>query len=314
MEILFTFKIKEHEQLVLTEEFPSVSFYFNGSVAGDEVETADVIVTYGSDIDLGVLNRAKSLRWLMIASAGVEKMPLLEIAKQNIAITNVRGIHKTPMAESVLAHILALKRSIPEIYAIQETKKWATKFNSTELKGSTALILGPGAIGSEIGRLLQVFGVKTIGCNRTGRSVESMDEIITFNELLGNLPRADFVISILPSTTATKGLLTYEHLASMKDTAVFMNFGRGDIIDEKILVEALKTNMIGHAVLDVYETEPLPENHELWALKNCTVSPHVSSKSGKYIERSLVVFKQNLKIWLENDKDLVNVINPGSGY
>ncbi|MBO1915191.1 hypothetical protein J4G37_61490, partial [Microvirga sp. 3-52] len=77
------------------------------------------------------------------------------------------------MAESVLAHMLALKRSIPEIYAIQETKKWANKFNSTELKGSTALILGPGAIGSEIGRLLQAFGVKTIGCNRTGRSVDS---------------------------------------------------------------------------------------------------------------------------------------------
>ena len=108
--------------------------------------------------------------------------------------------------------------------------------------------------------------------------------------------------------------MTSEHLASMKDTAVFMNFGRGDIIDEKVLVKALKTNMIGHAVLDVFETEPLPENHELWALKNCTVSPHVSSKSGKYIERSLVVFKQNLKIWLENDKDLINVISPESGY
>ena len=172
VEILFTFKIKEHEELALFDEFPSVSFYFNGNVEGEEVETADVIVTYGSNIDLGVLNRAKSLKWLMIASAGVEKMPLLEIAKRNIVITNVRGIHKTPMAESVLAHILALKRSIPEIYAIQETKKWATKFNSTELKGSTALIFGPGAIGSEIGRLLQAFGVKTIGCNRTGRSVE----------------------------------------------------------------------------------------------------------------------------------------------
>ena len=79
-------------------------------------------------------------------------------------------------------------------------KKWATKFNSTELKGSTALILGPGAIGSEIGRLLQAFGVKTIGCNRTGRSVNSMDEVITFDELLSNLPEADFVISVLPST------------------------------------------------------------------------------------------------------------------
>ena len=314
MEILFTFKIKEHDELALIEEFPSAKFYFDGLIDDKVVETADVIVTYGGNIDLAVLNRAKSLKWLMIASAGVEKMPLLEIAKRNILITNVRGIHKTPMAESVLAHILALKRSIPEIYAIQETKKWATKFNSTELKGSTALILGPGAIGSEIGRLLQAFGVKTIGCNRTGRSVNSMDEVITFNELLSNLPEADFVISVLPSTQETKGLLTIEHLEAMKDTAVFMNFGRGDIINEDILVTALKNNVIGHAVLDVFEKEPLIEDHELWALTNCTVSPHVSSKSGKYIERSLVVFKQNLKTWLENDMEFINVINPESGY
>jgi phosphoglycerate dehydrogenase-like enzyme len=314
MEILFTFKIKEHDELALIEEFPSASFYFNGSINDEEVETADVIVTYGGNIDATVLNRAKSLKWLMIASAGVEKMPLLEIAKRNILMTNVRGIHKTPMAESVLAHILALKRSIPEIYEIQKTRKWATKFNSTELKGSTALILGPGAIGSEIGRLLQAFGVKTIGCNRTGRSVDSMDDIITFNELLTNLPVADFVISVLPSTPETKGLLSAEHLEAMKDTAVFMNFGRGDIINEEVLVRALKDNVIGYAVLDVFEKEPLPEDHELWALANCTVSPHVSSKSGMYIERSLVVFKKNLKMWIENDKDFMNVINPEPGY
>ncbi|WP_210471621.1 D-2-hydroxyacid dehydrogenase [Sporosarcina sp. 6E9] len=314
MEILFTFKIKEHDKLALIDEFPSASFHFNGSIEDEEVEKVDVIVTYGGNIDTTVLNRAKSLKWLMIASAGVEKMPLLEIAKRNILITNVRGIHKTPMAESVLAHMLALKRSIPEIYAIQETKKWANKFNSTELKGSTALILGPGAIGSEIGRLLQAFGVKTIGCNRTGRSVDSMDEIITFNDLLNKLPVADFVISVLPSTPETKGLLTTEHLEAMKDTAVFMNFGRGDVINEGVLLRALKENVIGHAVLDVFETEPLPESHEFWSLRNCTVSPHVSSKSGKYIERSLVVFKKNMKIWIENDKNFINVINPKSGY
>ncbi|QUW23477.1 D-2-hydroxyacid dehydrogenase [Sporosarcina sp. Marseille-Q4063] len=314
MEILFTFKIKKHDELALIDEFPSASIHFDGSIDDKEVETADVIVTYGVNIDEAVLKRAKSLKWLMIASAGVEKMPLLEIAKRNILITNVRGIHKTPMAESVLAHILALKRSIPEIYAIQETKKWATKFNSTELRGSTALILGPGAIGSEIGRLLQAFGVKTIGCNRTGRSVDSMDEVISFNELLSNLPVADYVISVLPSTPETKGLLTAEHLEAMKDTAVFMNFGRGDLINEDVLVTALKNSVIGHAVLDVFEKEPLPESHEFWTLPNCTVSPHVSAKSGKYIERSLVVFKKNLKIWIENEEDFINVINPESGY
>lgn len=314
MEILFTFKIREHQENELKESFPTLSFHFVGSLDDDKIETADVIVTYGSDIDLALLNRAASLKWLMVASAGVEKMPLDEIAKRDILITNVRGIHKTPMAESVLAHVLALRRSIPEIYEVNETKNWGSKFKSGELKGATAIILGPGSIGSEIGRLLQAFGVRTIGCNRTGRMAVSMDEIILFDELLARLPEADFVISVLPSTKETKGLLTTDHFKAMKDSAVFMNFGRGDITDEAVLIRALKDGAIGHAVLDVFQTEPLPVENELWTLKNCTVSPHVSGKSGKYIDRSLVIFKENLEKWLKAETDLVNVINTEIGY
>ena len=82
-----------------------------------------IIVTYGGDVDIALLDRAKSLKWLMVASAGVEKMPLAEIAERNIIMTNVRGIHKTPMAESVLAHILALQRSLPLIYERQRSKR-----------------------------------------------------------------------------------------------------------------------------------------------------------------------------------------------
>ena len=314
MEILFTFKIKELQKVELTEKFPTVTFYFDGSSKGDKVKTADVIVTYGGDIDLTLLERAESLKWLMVASAGVEKMPLTEIAKRDIIVTNVSGIHKTPMAESVLAHMLALVRSIPDIYKLNETREWGRKFKSAELKGSTAIILGPGAIGSEIGRLLQAFGVHTIGCNRSGRKAESMDEIIQFDELIDKLPEGDFVISVLPSTPETKGLITAEHFDAMKDTAIFMNFGRGDLTDEAVLLQVLKEGIIGHAVLDVFEVEPLPVDHGFWTLENCTISPHVSALSGKYIERALVIFKHNLDKWLNEEVDLENVINPETGY
>ena len=250
----------------------------------------------------------------MVMSAGVEKMPLAEIEARNIILTNVRGIHKTPMAESVLAHTLALRRSLPVIYDQQRNKEWKQKVGSSELKGSTALILGPGAIGSEIGRLLKAFGVRTIGCNRSGKENESMDETIVFEELIGKLPEADYVISVLPSTEETKGLLTAEHFEAMKESAVFMNFGRGDLVDEAILINALKDRKIGHAVLDVFEVEPLPMESELWTLPNCTVSPHVSSKSGKYVERALVVFHENLEKWLKGDTDLNNLVDLKKGY
>lgn len=314
MEVLFTFDMKKHQEQGLVTKFPEVTFHFNKKSEDMEIQTASIIVTYGSDVDAALLDKAKSLEWIMVASAGVEKMPLAEIAERNIVMSNVRGIHKTPMAESVLAHILSLQRSLPLIDERQRSKEWNRKVGSIELKGSTALILGPGAIGSEIGRLLQAFGVMTIGCNRSGKASESMDKTIKFEALQDRVGEADFVISVLPSTPETKGLLTEGHFKAMKDSTVFMNFGRGDLFVEAILIAALKNNEIRHAVLDVFEVEPLPADNELWGLTNCTVSPHVSSLSGKYVERALVIFEENLGKWQQGERDLLNLIDMELGY
>jgi len=314
MEILFTFRIKDYQEEALKSEFPELTFLFDKKVADTELETAEIIVTYGNDIDDTVIERAQCLKWIMVASAGLEKMPLNHIESRKITVTNARGIHKTPMAESVLAHILALQRGIIPMHELQKRNEWNRKLKLVELKGSTAIILGPGAIGSEIGRLLQAFGVRTIGCNRSGNPGESMDETIIFDDLSSKLSEADFLISVLPSTTETKNLLTAEHFNAMKDSVVFMNFGRGDLVDEALLIQVLKDKVIGHAVLDVFQVEPLPVNSELWTLPNCTVSPHSSSFSSKYIERSLEIFHINLYKWLIGDEDMVNSINAGEGY
>lgn len=314
MKVVFTFDIRDQQKEGLVAKFPGVSFSYSKKAELDAVKLANIMVTYGEDVDATLLEQAQSLEWLMVASAGVEKMPLAEIAERELVMTNVRGIHKTPMAESVLAHILALKRSLPLIYQRQQAKEWKRKVGSSELRGSTALILGPGAIGSEIGRLLQAFGVRTIGCNRSGRACESMDEIVRFDGLLAKLPEADYVISVLPSTAETKGLLTEEHFKAMKESAVFMNFGRGDLVDEAVLIKSLAEETIAYAVLDVYATEPLPVESALWTLPNCTVSPHVSSHSEKYIERALVIFEENLEKWLQGERDLVNIVNLENGY
>ena len=241
-------------------------------------------------------------------------MPLAAIAEKGIVISNVRGIHKTPMAESALAHILSLGRALPSLAEQQRRKEWNTRVRQTELRGSTAMILGPGAIGSEIGRLLQAFGVRTIGCNHSGNQAEHMNETIQFDSLTSKLPEADIVISVLPSTGKTKGMLKEAHFKAMKKTAIFMNFGRGDLVKETVLVEALKNEEIGHAVLDVFEIEPLPADSELWSLSNVTISPHVSSHSGKYIERALEFFTENLEKWQNGNTNLVNLIDPKKGY
>lgn len=314
MDVLFTFNITENQREELVEQFPTCRFHFKRTASCEEASYADIIVTYGGNINKALLEKVERLKWIMTAAAGIEKMDLEEVRKRNILVTNVRGIHKTPMAESVLAHILALKRSIREIYEVQQNKSWKRSMNSTELKGSTALILGPGAIGTEIGRLLQAFGVYTIGCNRSGATTDYMNKNIQFEHLMDELPFADFVISVLPSTVETQGLLTAHHFEVMKESAVFLNFGRGDLLDEEMLIRVLKEKKIQHAVLDVFQIEPLPEDSALWSLENCTISPHVSSQSGKYLDRALKIFKSNLMKYINGDFHLENLVDVSRGY
>ena len=119
---------------------------------------------------------------------------------------------------------------------------------------------------------------------------------------------------MLPSTKETKYLLTREHFELMKDSAIFMNFGRGDLVKQNTIVEVLKDQLIAHAVLDVYEIEPLPSDSPLWELDNVTLSPHFSSHSSRYLERSLDIFKPSLHKWLNGERDLENKMDILRGY
>ncbi|CAM5675565.1 D-2-hydroxyacid dehydrogenase OS=Lysinibacillus sphaericus OX=1421 GN=LS41612_03695 PE=3 SV=1 [Lysinibacillus sphaericus] len=314
MRIYFTFEPRPDLRKPLVEEFPQCDFVFENGLSTDELQKADVLVTYGEDLNDANIQYATKLKWIFVASAGVEKMPAQAIMDRDILVSNVRGIHKTPMAESILAHILAIKRALPWMYAQQKKSEWSKKGKQTELRDRTALILGPGAIGSEVGRLLQAFGVTTIGCNRSGNAAPYMDEMVNFAKLTEALPKADIVLSVLPKTPDTTHLLKDEHFNAMKNDAIFMNFGRGNLVDEKVLIRAIEAGEIGYAVLDVFEEEPLSANNPLWSYSNVIVSPHVSSHSSRYVERSLAIFKPSLTKWLDGDTALENVMDLSRGY
>ncbi|EON74517.1 D-2-hydroxyacid dehydrogenase [Lysinibacillus sphaericus] len=314
MRIYFTFEPRPDLREPLLVEFPQVDFVFENGISIEELQTADVLVTYGEDLNEENIQYAAKLKWIFVASAGVEKMPAQAIVDRGILVSNVRGIHKTPMAESMLAHILAIKRALPWMYEQQKKSEWSKKGKQTELRDSTALILGPGAIGSEVGRLLQAFGVVTIGCNRSGKEAPHMNVMVSFDKLLEALPKADIVISVLPKTTETTHLLKEQHFKVMKNNVIFMNFGRGNLVDEKVLINAIQADEIGYAVLDVFEQEPLAESSALWTLPNVIVSPHISSHSSRYVERSLSIFKPSLVKWLNGETKLENVMDLSRGY
>jgi len=314
LRVYFTFQPREHFQASLIDEFSNVEFVFSSKLNEEELKTADILVTYGVDLTEAHIEMAKQLQWIFVASAGIESMPNKAIAEKGIVVSNARGIHKSPMAESILAHILSLKRALPWMYEQQAKGVWNKKGPFSELRDSTAVIIGPGAIGSEVGRLLQAFGVKTIGCNRSGKAASFMDNTVSFEHLTEVLPQADIVLSILPETEETKHLIRLEHFEQMKDSAIFMNFGRGSVVATDVLVMALQNRLIAHAVLDVFEEEPLPESHLLWKQDNVTISPHVSSFSSRYVERALDIFKPSLTKWLNDDKEIENKMDVSKGY
>ena len=189
--------------------------------------------------------------------------------REILSLPMYEGFTKLPMAESIIAHILSIKKSLPLVAENQKQRDWFRRVQSIELHGSTALIIGPGAIGGEVGRILQAFGVKTIGCNRSGHAAPYMDEMTSFEQIADVLPIADIVISILPSTEETKGLITYEHFKSMKPSAIFMNYGRGDVVKETDILQAMQEEWIAYAVLDVFENEPLAAGSPILGNEQC---------------------------------------------
>lgn len=314
MKVLFTFKIKTTFKEQLKEKYPNVEFIYTTNIDDASLENIEVIVTDGGDLTSEHVEKAHALKWVMVAAVGVDTLPIEALQERDILVTNSHGVHKMPLAESVLAHLLSLERGLPGIYKREEKKEWKLDTLPGEVNHSAALIVGTGAIGGEIGRLLQAFHVRTIGCNRSGHSNPSMDETISFQEILEKLPEVDYVISILPSTPQTRWIYQPEHFRAMKETAVFMNVGRGDAVKEQYVLDALQQNEIRHAVLDVFETEPLPEDSPFWELPNCTVSPHMSSLSDQYIKRSLDIMDTNLDKWVAGEKDLINQVDLTKGY
>lgn len=316
MEILFTFLANEKYQNEFANDFPNetFSYYKNIEQAKEHLDKADVLVTYGEDLTAELIEQATNLKWIMVVSAGMEKMPFDAIEKKGLIVTNARGIHKIPMAEYTISMMLQTYRQAKTLIEQEKSEIWNRKVKMQELHGKTIAIIGVGAIGGEIARLAKAFNMKTLGVNRSGQEVNHVDEIYQLHEIDKILPRADFVVSVLPSTKETRHILTEHHFTIMKESAVFINIGRGNVVKEEILIEALKENKISHAVLDVFETEPLPSNHVFWSLENVTVTPHISGISQLYLPRSFEIFKANLQAYVTGNGKLINQIDVTRGY
>ncbi|OAH53027.1 MULTISPECIES: D-2-hydroxyacid dehydrogenase [Bacillaceae] len=315
MNIVFTFRPPRAIQADIQRKFPeeSFSFYKDIKEANDVLQDAEILVTFGSDLTEDMIEQCQSLKWIMVASAGIEDMPLGAIQDRDIFVTTSRGIHKIPMAEFTLGLMLNHVKRFPELGVLEKAETWNKELPLQELAGKEAAILGTGAIGQEIARLCKAFRMTTAGINRSGRSVDEFDRIFQMSELEEAVKEADFVIAILPSTLDTVGALQPEHFEAMKQTAAFINIGRGDVVSEHVLLSAINDEEIAHAYLDVFAVEPLPEGHPFWRHENMTVTPHISSITKAYIPRAMAIFEHNLLCFKEGG-DYQNILDIRKGY
>lgn len=314
--ILFSAKISEKHQTRLKEEFTEQQFIMCSSMdeASAYLKAAEILVTYGEDLTPELIEHAAQLKWIMVLSAGMDRMPFDAIKAKGILVTNARGIHKTPMAEYAISMLLQVYRQANTLMEKEKAHEWDRNVRMEELNGKTLLVAGAGAIGQEVARLAKAFQMKTIGLSRSGEQREHFDENYQSTELEKLLPETDIVVSVLPSTKETKEFYTYEHFKKLPKHAVFLNMGRGDAVKTEVILDAIRNKEIAHAVLDVFEEEPLPNDHPFWDEENITVTPHLSGISKLYQTRALDIFEENLKIYLQGKDNFVNKIDVSRGY
>lgn len=301
-------------QAEIRDAFPQVQFEFHKGIKEELFFDAEIFITYGEDLTEDLILQADKLKWIMVMSAGLEKMPFDACRKRGILVTNARGIHKIPMAEFTIGLMLQYSKQMKRLWENEKNQDWDRRLPMGELHGKTVLILGIGAIGGEVARLAKAFNMKTIGVNRSGDKVEWADEIHTISTFTDALPESDFIVSVLPSTGETKHFLDASHFEMMKESSVFINIGRGDLVDESVLLEAMRQKKIAHAFLDVFYKEPLGQDHPFWKMDNVTVTPHISSLTKNYLPRSFVIFKHNMNVYMKKENDYINVINLERGY
>jgi phosphoglycerate dehydrogenase-like enzyme len=253
------------------------------------------------------------LQWVhcMAAGAGgaVKASGLDQETLQKFKVTTSAGVHALPLAEFAALGILnGFKRSA-ELAQDQAAKVWPELRTPTRLvSGSTLVVAGLGEIGLETARIARALGMKVSGTKRTVEPIEGIEQVSDNDGLAGLLATADAVVNTLPGTPYTEGLFSREVFSAMKPGTVFVNVGRGTVVDEEALLEALDNGQVSYACLDVFAVEPLPQESPLWNHPRVMVSPHTSALSAA--ENRLIAerFASNLRTFLDGG-DLPHLVD-----
>lgn len=278
---------------------------------------AEAEILYGiPDVDPSRLSHAvetnAGLRWVHIMAAGgggqVKAANLSTQQLEHVLFTTSAGVHGGPLAEYAVFGVFAGAKQLPRIVDQQRAHQWSGRWMMGQVSEQRVLLLGLGGIGREIARKLSLLGAHVMGVSRHQRPVEFVDEIISPDQLHAAAASADAVVSSLPGTDATQGMVDDDLLAAMKPGVTIVNVGRGTVIDEPALIRALKRGHVGLAVLDVTAVEPLDPASPLWDLPNVLLTPHTAAVSTSEDRLIAELFVDNLRRYLDGEP-LINRVD-----
>ena len=325
---LVTIPTGERHRNLLQQAAPGWEFRFRGTdtlvcapqealpgqpVTQEDVDWAQVIL---GNVPAAMLHGSPALEWLQTNSAGVEAYIQPGVLAGDTLLTNATGAYGLAIAEHMLGMLLELFKKLELYRDAQKSGAWQSQGAVKAVYGSTVLVLGMGDIGGEFAARCKALGAKVIGVRRSPRPCpEYADEVHLLEDLDSLLPQADVVAITLPGTDATRGLISRERLAKMKEGAVLLNVGRGFIVDTEALCDALERGHLSGAGVDVTDPEPLPPTHRLWNIPTAVVTPHISGfyHLRETHERIVGIFLENLRHF-QAGEPLRNLVDFATGY
>lgn len=285
----------------------------NADPASTDAAIFDASIVFACrKIDLGRAKQASpGLDWVQVISAGVDGY--VDHLPPGVTLTNASGVHAEKGAEFILTAVLMLNYKIPGFVTQQQRAIWEPSFGGPVATRRVTL-LGVGGIGAASVPLLRALGIAVTGVTRSGRSTAPLNSCVATDRLDELLPETDVLVSTLPLTAATRGLMDRRRLALLPQGAGVVVVGRAAVFDYDALADALRSERLSGAVLDVFPKEPLPANDPLWQCPRLIITPHCSVDDHEtYLDRCLDIFARNLEAY-DAGRPLDNVVDPSLGY
>jgi phosphoglycerate dehydrogenase-like enzyme len=263
-----------------------------------------------------IIDEMPFLVWIHSITAGIDHILCPQIVDNDeIILTNARGVFSSSLAEYVIGAIMHFAKCIPRLIQQQRESKWE-KFCVTEIRGKTLGIIGYGNIGHAVARVAKPFGMNVLALRKNpsfSHRDSNVDEVVGIDQLDYVLEQSDYVVVVLALTPVTRHFIKAKNLQKAKRNQILINIGRGALIDEDALIQALEEGWIAGAALDVFTVEPLPPDSKLWQMENVLISPHNADSLTDSRHKSVRLFVENCKKFLA-DEDLDCIVDKKAGY